>query len=117
MKPLIMAGALALGLSACTGLTQQEQTAMRDAAVGVAIEIIAEAKEAGIDPVQLSESKLRIINVGCEAADKLVPILEAYIAARNADDPEFEPLDLRGYVAAACAVAQAVVSPEPAPEA
>lgn len=112
MKSLLIAGALALGLSACSSLTAEEETAIRDAAVEVAIEVIAEAKAAGIDPVQMSESKLRIIRVGCGAADKFLPILEAYIEAKNAEDPDFEPLDLRGYAAAACAIADAVITPK-----
>lgn len=119
MTRFILAGALALALSACTnGLTKEEEAAIRDAAVAVAVETIAEAKEAGFDPVQLSEAQLRLVNLACTTADKFLPLVEAYIAARNADDPEFEAIDFRGYVASACAIAGAVISvePEPTPE-
>lgn len=117
MKKLILAGALALGLAGCASLSKEEETAIRDAVVAVAIETIAEAKQAGLDPLQLSASEMRLVNLACGTADKFLPILEAYIAARNADDPEFEPVDFRGYVAAACAIAEAVISVEPpAPE-
>lgn len=117
MKSLLIAGALALGLSACQSLSSEEEQALRDGIAQAAIDMIAQANAEGINPVEMEESKLRIVHFACSAATAFAPFVDAYIEARNVDDPDFEPVDFRGYVAAACAVANELIQPKSEEEA
>lgn len=119
MIRMILAGALALGLSACQSLTAEEEQALRDGIAQAAIDMIAQANAEGINPVEMEPAKLRVVHFACSAATAFAPFVDAYIEARNVNDPDFEPVDFKGYVAAACAVAHELIqpaAPEAAPE-
>ncbi len=63
MRKFLILALVAL-IAACTG-TPEEQKAKRDVALELAVERIDTFNRMGIDPLQLSESKLLVIDTFC----------------------------------------------------